>query len=589
MDKNYDFSGWATKALLRCSDGRTIMRDAFKDQDGETVPLVWNHQHNGPDNVLGHALLENRDDGVYSYCSFNETPNGKKAKTLVEHGDVVALSIFANQLKQQGANVIHGMIREVSLVLAGANPGAFIDNVISHGEKAEENEESAIIFTGEEIELSPEVSHSDDSAKKNIKEFNKMDSENKAENKDKTIKDVFDGMTEEQQTVVYALVGQALEQGANENNTDTDEDENENNKGDNETMKHNVFDTDEKNKENVLSHSEMTAIIADAKRYGSLKESTLEHGITNIAYLFPDSQNVTSTPKFIDRDTRWVAKVMAAVHHTPFSRVKSTLANITADEARAKGYIKGKKKTDEVFTLLKRTTDPTTVYKHQTLDRDDIVDITDLDVVAWVKTEMRGKLDEELARAFLVGDGRGSSSNDKIDPLKIRPIWGDDELYAVNAVIETGENKAKEFIKSCIKARKNYKGSGSPTLYTTEDMLTDCLLLEDTTGRPLYDSEEKLATKLRVKEIVTVPVMEGLTREVSGKTRNLLGIVVNLNDYNVGADKGGAVNMFDDFDIDYNQQKYLIETRCSGALVTPYSAIVVEEEVTKANAENSGS
>lgn len=585
MDKNYDFSGWATKALLRCSDGRTIMRDAFKDQDGETVPLVWNHQHNGPDNVLGHALLENRDDGVYSYCSFNETPNGKKAKTLVEHGDVVALSIFANQLKQQGANVIHGMIREVSLVLAGANPGAFIDNVISHGEKAEENEESAIIFTGEEIELSPEVSHSDDSAKENIKESNKMDSENKAENKDKTIKDVFDGMTEEQQTVVYALVGQALEQGANENNTDTDE----NNKGDNETMKHNVFDTDERNKENVLSHSEMTAIIADAKRYGSLKESTLEHGITNIAYLFPDSQNVTSTPKFIDRDTRWVAKVMAAVHHTPFSRVKSTLANITADEARAKGYIKGKKKTDEVFTLLKRTTDPTTVYKHQTLDRDDIVDITDLDVVAWVKTEMRGKLDEELARAFLVGDGRGSSSNDKIDPLKIRPIWGDDELYAVNAVIETGESKAKEFIKSCIKARKNYKGSGSPTLYTTEDMLTDCLLLEDTTGRPLYDSEEKLATKLRVKEIVTVPVMEGLTREVSGKTRNLLGIVVNLNDYNVGADKGGAVNMFDDFDIDYNQQKYLIETRCSGALVTPYSAIVVEEEVAKANADTSDS
>lgn len=580
MDKNYDFSGWATKALLRCSDGRTIMRDAFKDQDGETVPLVWNHQHNGPDNVLGHALLENREDGVYSYCSFNETPNGKKAKTLVEHGDVVALSIFANQLKQQGANVIHGMIREVSLVLAGANPGAFIDNVISHGDKAEENEESAIIFTGEEIELSPEVSHSDDSAKEINKESNRMDNENKAdnkaENKEKTIKDVFDGMTEEQQTVVYALVGQALEQGANENDNDSDEDEN--NKGDNETMKHNVFDTDEKNKENVLSHSEMTAIIADAKRYGSLKESTLEHGITNIEYLFPDNQNVTSTPKFIDRDTRWVAKVMAAVHHTPFSRVKSTFANITADEARAKGYVKGKKKTDEVFTLLKRTTDPTTVYKHQTLDRDDIVDITDLDVVAWVKTEMRGKLDEELARAFLVGDGRVSSSNDKIDPLKIRPIWGDDELYAVNAVIEAGEDKAREFIKSCIKARKNYKGSGSPTLYTTEDMLTDCLLLEDTTGRPLYDSEEKLATKLRVKEIVTVPVMEGLTREVSGENRNLLGIIVNLNDYNVGADKGGAVNMFDDFDIDYNQQKYLIETRCSGALVVPYSAIVVEEK-----------
>ena len=565
MGKDYDFSGWATKVNLLCSDGRTIMRDAFKDNDGQSVPLVWNHQHNDPDNVLGHAVLENRADGVYAYCYFNETEAGKKAKLLVEHGDVKALSIYANQLKQHGANVTHGLIREVSLVLAGANPGAYIDNIINHGEASED---SAIIFTGEEISIFHSESGKDNTEqKKEIGENNTME-------KEKTVQDVIDSMTEEQKTVLYALVGQALEQ--EENDAEKDE---KNKEGENKAMKHNVFENDESNNnQNVLTHSEEKAIFSDAKRCGSLKDAALQHGITDIEYLFPDNKNVTNTPVFIDRDQSWVAKVMGSVHHTPFSRIKSTFANITADEARAKGYLKGRKKTDEVFTLLKRTTDPTTVYKHQTLDRDDVIDITDFDVVAWLKTEMRGKLDEELARAFLIGDGRLGSSNDKIDELKIRPIWTDDSLYAVSAkfTVTNPEDKAKLFIKQCIRARKNYKGSGSPTLYTTEDMLTECLLLEDEIGRAIYDSEEKLATKLRVKEIVTVPVMENKTRTVSGEDRELLGIIVNLNDYNVGADKGGAVNMFDDFDIDYNQMKYLIETRCSGALVKPYSALVVE-------------
>lgn len=398
--------------------------------------------------------------------------------------------------------------------------------------------------------------------------------ENKKEGK--TVQEVVDSMTEEQKNVMYALVGQALE----ENEAD---EENDKNKGDENNMKHNVFENDETIPGgDVLSHAEQMEIINDWKRYGSLKESALQHGIEKIEYLFPDNKNVTTTPVMIDRDQAWVGKVMASVHRTPFSRIKSTLANITADEARAKGYTKGKKKIDEVFSLLKRTTDPTTVYKKQTIDRDDVVDITDFDVIAWIKSEMRGKLDEELARAFLIGDGRLASSNDKIDQSKIRPIWTDDELYTIAALVVAtdADTRAKEFIKACIKARKNYKGSGNPSLYTTEDMLTDCLLLTDSTGRDIYESVEKLATKLRVKEIITVPVMESKTRTVGGKERELLGIIVNLADYNVGADKGGAVNMFDDFDIDYNQQKYLIETRCSGALVKPYSAIVIEASAT---------
>lgn len=564
--KTYDFSGWATRNNLRCSDGRTIMKDAFKHNDGQTVPLVWNHQHNDPLNVLGHALLENREEGVYVYCKFNETESGKNAKLLVEHGDVSALSIYANQLKQQGSNVIHGAIREVSLVLAGANPGAFIDSVMSHGE---ESDDEAIIYTGEDISLF----HADEKKDKPVDE--------KSEDEE-TVADVFNTLTEKQKTVVYAMIGQALEE------KEESEDNNNNNdsKGGNKTMKHNVFDKED-TKKDVLSHSDLEAIFADAKRYGSLKDSVLAHGIEQIDYLFPDAKNVTNTPQFIQRDMGWVQKVMNSVHHTPFSRIKSILADITEDDARAKGYIKGNLKKDEVFTLLKRTTTPTTIYKKQKLDRDDVVDITDFDVVAWLKSEMRMMLDEEIARAILVGDGRLSSSDDKINEQNIRPIWKDDDLYTIKAPVTVAANatayeKAKAFIRAAIKSRKNYKGSGEPTLYTTEDVLTDCLLMEDTTGRVIYDSVSKLATALRVKEIVTVPVMENLSRVDNGTTYGLMGIIVNLTDYNIGADKGGAVNMFDDFDIDYNAQKYLIETRCSGALIKPYSAIALELTVEQA-------
>ena len=558
--KTFDFSGWATRNNLRCSDGRTIMKDAFKHNDGQTVPLVWNHQHNDPLNVLGHALLENRDEGVYAYCKLNETESGKNAKLLVEHGDVSALSIYANQLKQQGSNVIHGAIREVSLVLAGANPGAFIDSVMSHGE---ESDDEAIIYTGEDISLF----HADEKKDKPVDE--------KSEDEE-TVADVFNTLTEKQKTVVYAMIGQALE----EKEESEDNNNNDDSKGGNKTMKHNVFDKED-TKKDVLSHSDLEAIFADAKRYGSLKDSVLAHGIEQIDYLFPDAKNVTNTPQFIQRDMGWVQKVMNSVHHTPFSRIKSILADITEDDARAKGYIKGNLKKDEVFTLLKRTTTPTTIYKKQKLDRDDVVDITDFDVVAWLKSEMRVMLDEEIARAALVGDGRLSSSDDKINEQNIRPIWTDADLYTIKAPVTvaanaTADEKAKAFIRAAIKSRKNYKGSGEPTLYTTEDVLTDCLLMEDTTGRVIYDSVSKLATALRVKEIVTVPVMENLSRVDNGTTYSLMGIIVNLTDYNIGADKGGAVNMFDDFDIDYNAQKYLIETRCSGALIKPYSAIALE-------------
>lgn len=573
--KSYDFSGWATRNNLKCSDGRTIMKDAFRNDDGQTVPLVWNHQHNDPLNVLGHALLENREEGVYAYCTFNDTDSGKNAKLLVEHGDVSALSIYANQLKQQGGNVLHGVIREVSLVLAGANPGAFIENVIRHNDNDEVviSDDEGVIYTGEELILE----HSEKQNTNEEKEKETMANETKQEN-EKTVEEVFNTLTEEQKTVVYALIGQALEDKANEE----DEEDEEYTKGGNETMKHNVFDQEEENMENTISHSDMMAVINDTKRYGSMKDSAIAHGIEHLDYLFPDAQNVTDTPAFVARDTGWVQKVMKSVSHTPFSRVKSVLANITEEDARAKGYIKGKQKKDEVFALLKRTTTPTTVYKKQKLDRDDMVDITDFDVVAWLKTEMRMMLDEELARAYLVGDGRLSSSDDKINEQNIRPIWTDDDLFTIKALVEVGasataDDKAKAFIRAAIKARKNYKGSGEPSLYTTEDVLTDCLLLEDTTGRVIYDTAAKLANALRVKEIVTVPVMEGLSRTDSEThTRKLMGIVVNLADYNVGADKGGAVNMFDDFDIDYNAQKYLIETRCSGALIKPYAAIALE-------------
>ena len=558
----FDFSGWATRNNLKCSDGRTILKDAFKGNNGQTVPLVWNHQHNDPLNVLGHALLENRDEGVYAYCKFNETESGRNAKLLVEHGDVSALSIYANQLKQQGPNVLHGAIRELSLVLAGANPGAFIDSVIRHGDASDEE---AIIYTGEHISMY----HAEE--KKEDKPV-----EQKEKTNEETVADVFNTLDEKQKTVVYAMIGQALEE------KEEFDEENEDSKGGNKAMKHNIFDNEDTR--DVLSHSDMEAIFADAKRYGSLKDSILAHGIEQIDYLFPDAKNVTNTPQFIQRDMGWVQKVMTAVHNTPFSRIKSIFADITEEDARAKGYIKGSMKKEEVFSLLKRTTTPTTIYKKQKLDRDDVIDITDFDVVAWLKSEMRMMLDEEIARAALVGDGRLNSSDDKINEQNIRPIWTDADLYTIKAPVvvaanATADQKAKAFIRSAIKSRKNYKGSGEPTLYTTEDVLTDCLLMEDTTGRIIYDSVTKLATALRVKEIVTVPIMEDLSRTVEGKELGLMGIIVNLSDYNIGADKGGAVNMFDDFDIDYNAQKYLIETRCSGALIKPYSAIALELSV----------
>lgn len=580
---NFDFSGWATRNDLKCSDGRIIRKDAFKSNDGQKVPLVWNHQHSDPNEVLGHAVLENREEGVYAYCKFNDTESGRTAKLLVQHGDVNALSIYANQLKQQGPNVMHGNIRELSLVLAGANPGAFIESIIKHGE---ESDEEGIIYTGENITLShsgtgeqekdeEKLEHADGAEEK--KEDSKVAEEPKKNEGEETVADVFNTLTEKQKTVVYAMIGQAIEDNEKEDN---------NSEGGDEEMKHNVFDKDTENQENVLSHDAMETIIADGKRYGSLKESFLAHaeeyGIKEIETLFPEPKSLNNPPEFIKREMGWVQKVMSGVHHTPFSRIKSSFADITEDDARAKGYIKGKLKKEEVFSLLKRTTTPTTIYKKQKLDRDDVIDITDFDVVAWLKSEMRMMLDEEIARAILVGDGRLASSDDKINESNIRPIWKDEDLFNIKATIEvdasaTPDQKAKAAIRAIIKSRKNYKGSGNPALYTTEDFLTDCLLLEDANGRVIYDTEEKLRTALRVSAIITVPVMEGLTRkDDENNDLDLLGIIVNLADYNVGADKGGAINMFDDFDIDYNQQKYLIETRCSGALIKPFSAISIE-------------
>lgn len=564
MSKKYDFSGWATKNNLRCSDGRTILKDAFKHNDGQTVPLVWNHQHNDPLNVLGHALLENRDSGVYAYCTFNDTEAGKNAKMLVEHGDVTALSIYANQLKQKGGNVEHGVIREVSLVLAGANPGAFIDSILRHGEASEEE---GVIYTGEELVLS----HAEEEPKEVKEEDKKVE-----DKKDKTVQDIVDSMSEEQRNVMYALIGQALE-GKNVEHSNIDN-------GGEDEMKHNVFDNENvKENNDVLTHSEEEAILRDAKRYGSLKESCLQHGITHIdeaGYLFPEYKNMNREPEFIQRDMGWVGKVMAGVHRTPFSRIKSLQADITADEARALGYIKGKQKKEEVFTLLKRTTDPQTVYKKQKLHRDDVLDITDFDVVAFIKREMRMMLEEEIARAILIGDGRLASSDDHISDQHIRSIANDHELYAIHhqvtAAQNTPEAKAKAFIREAVRARVDYKGSGEPTLFCAESTLVEMLLLEDNNGRVIYESVAKLATAMRVKEIVTVPVLEGAKNAAGDKA--ILGIIVNLRDYNVGADKGGAVSMFEDFDIDYNAQKYLIETRCSGALTKPYSAIVLEAQ-----------
>ena len=616
----YDFSGYATRNDIKCSDGRIIRQDAFKECDHKKVPLVWQHDHMTPDNVLGHAMLENREDGVYAYGTFNNTPSGQNAKECVINGDVNALSIYANKLRQNGSNVIHGAIREVSLVLAGANPGAYIDTVLVHDY---DDEEEAEICFNEPISLA----HAEDETKdKTVEENN---------NNEETVQDVIDSMNEKQKNVLYALVGMAAEDGGEVQHAETDDSDetvqdvidsmnekqknvlyalvgmaaegtgdidDDNVEGD-EDMKHNVFETD--TYDNTLAHAEaFDEILRDAKRFGSLKESAIQHGyedletsdilahadygITDINYLFPDYKNVTNTPGFVSREMGWVENVMRNVSHTPFSRIKTVFANITEDEARAKGYIKGKQKKEEVFPLLKRTTDPQTVYKKQKLDRDDVIDIVDFDVVVWLKGEMRLMLDEEIARAIMVGDSRNAGEENKISEDHIRPIWGDDPFYTIRAQVEldtaaSEDDKYKALIRAAIKARKNYKGSGNPTFYTTEDNLTGMLLLTDTTGRDLYESADQLAKKLRVKEIVTVPVMENLTRtadfkddSLTGKTMTFEGLIVNLSDYNVGADKGGAVSMFDDFDIDYNQQKYLIETRCSGALIKPYAAIALE-------------
>ena len=577
MYKNYDFAGWATRFGIPCSDGRTILKGAFKENDGATVPLVWNHNHTDAENVLGHALLEDRDSGVYAYCSFNDTPQGRNAKALVQHGDICALSIYANKLKQNGHDVVHGAIREVSLVLAGANPGAYIENVISHGE-SEPNEEEAYIWNSSE---GLELSHADNATKEEktmAKEEKKTQAADETDDSEETIEDVVNTMTDKQQKAMFAIVDQAVEDAKNGDAESATED--------NKDMKHNAFENQnkEEKKTEELSHAEFSEIVSDAKKYGSMKESFLEHGITNVENLFPEVQAVNKEPYFVSREMDWVKGVMSGVKHTPFSRIKSTYANITADAARAKGYVKGNKKVEEVIVALKRTTTPTTIYKLQAMDRDDIIDITDFDVVAWLKSEMRVMLDEELARAILIGDGRSASDNDHINTSNIRPILGDDSTYTVSRTLErtsddTDDTFAKKFIHDVIKSRKEYKGSGNPVLYTSEDMLTNMLLMEDKTGRVVYDSVDKLATALRVSKIVTVPVFEGHTRTVGGKNFALLGILVNLSDYNVGADKGGQVSMFDDFDIDFNKQKYLIETRCSGALVVPYSAISFEEKL----------
>lgn len=583
----YDFSGWATRYNLRCSDGRIIRKGAFKDCDGTTVTLVWNHDHDDVSSILGHAVLENRENGVYAYCAFNDSDEAKAAKIRVDNGDIESLSIYANQLKQNGPDVVHGAIREVSLVIAGANPGAFIDSVMSH---SDESDEEAIIYTGEEISLA----HSDNNTP-NEDSSNKEEEKTVANSK-KTVDEVFNTLTDEQKEAVAAIVDEIVN-GESDEEDDSDYEDDE--EGGSEEMKHNVFEGDAMTG-NYISHSDMQDIFADARKNGSLRDAVersmedgaLAHagiptdgmtvgsgsqtyGVKTADMLFPDARAINVVPDFIKRDMTWVEKVMNSTHHTPFSRVKSVYANITEDEARAKGYIKGKMKKEEVFSLLKRTTDPQTIYKKQKLDRDDIMDITDFDVAAWIKGEMRMMLEEEIARAILIGDGRLSSDDDKISEDHVRSVLNDKPLFSVPVEVEqvTGDagKSTKNFMDSCIRARKEYKGSGNPTLFTTEDQLTEMLLLEDTIGHKLYKSVEEVATALRVKEIVTVEPMEG-AKNAAGNA--VLGIIVNLTDYNIGADKGGETSLFDDFDIDFNQYKYLLETRCSGALTKPFSALV---------------
>lgn len=612
--KKYDFSGWASRNDLECSDGRIIRQGAFKDCDGMTVPMVWMHSHDNPENVLGHCILRNEPEGIRAYGFFNDTENGRAAKEQVRNGDIDSLSIWANHLKQTGngdgsVNVTHGEIKEVSLVLSGANPGAKIDTIMMHS--GEESEDDLIIFSGTELTGEGVLAHADtdsdgDDSANSSGDVNTNEGENDmgSENEERTVQDVFDEMTDEQKDAVYFMLGEAMdENGSDEDDYEDEEDYDDEEYDDvaeqadydgEEDMKYNVFDNSMDNR-TTLSHDDMEAIFKDAKVMGSLKESFLAHtsewdedpsdvviepgeyGIHNIDYLFPDAKAAGDYPSLVSRDMAWVSTVMNGCHHTPFSRIKTMAANITNEEARALGYMKGNLKKEEVFSLLKRTTDPQTIYKKQKLDRDDMIDITDFDVVAFLKTEMRTMLDEEIARAVLVGDGRIPGGDDKISEDHIRPIYKDADFYSIKKTINvpanaTGADKAKEFIDEAVRARKDYKGSGSPTCFMTEDMLTECLLLEDGINHKLYADEAAVARAIRCEKIVTVPVMENLTDATYG---DLAAIIVNLRDYNIGADKGGAISMFDDFDIDYNQMKYLIETRCSGALIKPYSAIVL--------------
>lgn len=580
-----DFKGWATKFGILCADGRIIQHGAFDDIDGAKVPLVYNHDHGNINSVLGHAYMECRKDGVYAYGYFNGSDNGQIAKDAVQHGDMDSLSIWANHLQQRGPYVQHGEIKELSLVLAGANPGAYIEDVaLAHGDTIDNDDYEAYIYSGEYLE----IMHSDEKGEDEVA--------------NKSIQDVVDTMTPEQKDAFYMAVGSALAEDPNaledeDEYEDEDEDEEDDHDDSEEyeeedddmgAIAHNLFEGNNTDNGDVLSHSEMQEIIEDGKRYGSMKESFLAHGITNIEYLFPDAKNLNTPPEFIARDQGWVTEVMNGVHHTPFSRIKSTFADLREDEARARGYIKGKLKKEEVFSLLKRTTTPQTIYKKQKIDRDDVIDITDFDVIVWLKAEMRMMLNEEIARAVLVGDGRLTSSDDHIKEDSVRPIWKDADLYTIKYPIAitketTAAEKATAFIEACVRARIEYKGSGNPKLFAPESIITECLLLKDKNGRIIYDNIDKLATACRVSKIVSIPVMEGLTRVDKTDTLALQGIIVNLQDYNIGADKGGAINMFDDFDIDYNAQKYLIETRISGALIKPLSAIAIETKIPTAD------
>ena len=573
--EGYDFAGYATRYGVPCADGRIIDKTAFLQNNGKKVPLVYNHQHNDISNVLGHAFLECREDGVYAYGYFNDTDRGVEAKNQVIHGDLDSLSIWANRLQESGnpprKHVAHGDIKELSLVLAGANPGAFIEEIVAH---SDEEGYEAFIYSGDSLELN----HSEGETEKEDKPM--ADTNKEQEPESKSAKEVFDEMTEEQKQVAIAIAGQAVEEALKERGINPEKDDDDEG---GEEMGHSCFDNTGEDT-NVLSHDDMVTIVKEAEKTGRMSDAFLAHGIENIEYLFPDAQTINGAPDFIKRNDEWVNDVMNNVHHTPFSRIKSVFADITEDEARAKGYIKGKLKKEEVFSLLKRTTTPQTIYKKQKIDRDDYIDIVDLDVVAWIKTEMRMMLDEEIARAILVGDGRLASSDDKISEDHIRPIWTDADLYTIKAAVNitkdsTSAEIAKAFIVEAIRSRVQYKGSGTPTLYAPDTIITECLLLEDKNGRMIYDTLDKLATVLRVSKIVTVPVMENLARTKETFTYKLLGIIVNLKDYNVGADKGGAVNMFDDFDIDYNAMKYLIETRCSGAMIKPYGAIAIETKI----------